>query len=178
MDIKQCKESVIDERATMSVFQPSNMANYAKLVVAERMIRASGHDARIVSDDTLIIYYRSESGHDLKLETKMNYKSVSFQLCIPLEFRSGSKDVLSTLNKLNDYSRENNHSEFWAMGYGGKVYLYNMLIDDGHFEKMGDVVTYLVSDLLEFAEYGIQKLSDVLQTDYVPSSSECTDMYR
>ena len=155
-----------------------NTKSYAKLVTAEKIIRLGGFETRIVSEDRLEIRQKCNNGHNLKLEATMNEKSVSFQLCIPLEFISGSKEVMSILNQLNDYSRENNHSEFWAMGYGGKVYLYNMLIDDGHFEKMGDVVTYLVSDLLEFAEYGIQKLSDVLQTDYIPSSSECTDMYR
>jgi hypothetical protein len=105
-------------------------------------------------------------------------KSISFQICLPLDFKSESKEVLSTINQLNDYSRQNDLCEFWAMGYRGKIYLYGALIDDGLFDKMNDVVTYLVSNLLEFAEYGLGMLSNTLQSDYVPSPTEYTEMYR
>ena len=152
--------------------------SYAKLVAAEKVIRAGGFEVRLVSDSRLEIRKKCKSGHQLKLEVTARERFVSFQLCLPLDFKGESKEILSILNQLNDYSRENDHSEYWIMGYMGKVYLYNILLDDGHFDQMGDVVIYLVSDLFEFAEYGLERLSGALQSDYVPASTEYSEMYR
>ena len=152
--------------------------SYAKLVVAEKVIRDGGFEVRLISDNRLEIKKRGKSGYQFKLEATARENSVSFQLCLPIDFKGDSREILSVLNQLNDFSRENDHSEYWVIGYMGKVYLYNILIDNGYFDKMGDVVTYLVSDMLEFAEYGLERLSEALQSDYVPATNECTEMYR
>lgn len=178
MSPKMCTEPSNNTKTTADNIRPSNNDCYAKLIAAEKVLRSEGFKVRLVSEDALIVEQTCKSGHQLKLEATAKEKSISFQICLPLDFKSESKEVLSTINQLNDYSRQNDLCEFWAMGYRGKIYLHGALIDDGLFDKMNNVVTYLVSNLLEFAEYGLGMLSNTLQSNYVPSPTEYTEMYR
>ena len=178
MNIQKNNKSATDAKTLSEKFQFSNTTSYAKLVATEKILRTGGFNVRLVSDDQLVIEHKCKNGHLLKLDVTTKERLASFQICMPLDFINESKEILSILNQLNDYSRENDHSELWVMGYKGKVYLFNVLLDDGHFDMMNDVVTYLVSDMFEFAEYGLERLSEALQSDYVPATNECTEMYR
>ncbi|MBQ3736178.1 MAG: hypothetical protein II855_04505 [Candidatus Methanomethylophilaceae archaeon] len=179
MNISRNVESICTTDVSANEGLKSNTKSYAKLVGLEQQIGREGeYDVKLVSENSLEVRRKGKSGYQFKLEVTASDRTLIFQMRLPLDFKSESKEVLSVLNQLNDYSRENNHSEFWVMGYMGIVYLYSILIDDGCFDLMSDVAIYLVSDILEFAEYGLDRLSSVLQSEYVPSSMECTEMYR
>ena len=151
---------------------------YPRAVTIEKFARSRGHVVRMRDDRRLDVLHRTKDGCDLDLEIEAREMSVRFQICIPLLFKEVNSEVTDVLNTLNDWSRELGHPEFWTMGYGGRVHLCSMLIDDGHLEEMGDLVSYMIADILEFAEQGMGRVSEVLEGRYVPASEGDLQFYR
>ena len=151
---------------------------YSRTATVEKHLSATALDVNIRSENCIEVRHRCKSGHEIRLDARVYERSLDLTVPIPLQFRAGSKDVTDLLNEMNDWARENGHPEYWTMGYRGKVYLYSKVIDDDRIDEMDDTLRYLVSDMLEFAEYGINKLSNELSDMYVPAAEETGDMYR
>ena len=161
----------------LSLTNPKGSDQYSRLFILDSILRSNGYSSTIISDDQIEIVHVSRNGYKYILRITSTEKTVEFLLDTLLVFKTKNDAVLAILNELNDKSRVIKHCEFWSLGYQGKVYLFSLLIDDDRLSEMSNPIVYIVSEMLEFAEYGVNKIVSTLSESYAPSQIDFSQMY-
>lgn len=152
--------------------QSARGIRYERLIRLESLLRSAGMNIRITSENSAAVKHNT-----MELTVKVTERCVDCNLALPLNVKV-CPETLSVINELNDWSRTYGHCEFWSLDGRGRVNLSCLIIDDGRLAHMGQVLTYLVNDLFQFAEKGQKRLQSELSEMYCPGPEEESNMYR
>ncbi len=133
---------------------------YARTVVLENIIRGDGLRTTVTANGRLLVRRAEDDGPSFELAADVGARSVSFRITLPLEARG--RQVDEAINDVNSEIARDGHP-LLVVRTGRRISVCSTVIDDGRLEDLGNVISYIVMDVFDFAEVARTRVMRVLE---------------